>query len=87
LNLNEFSGQVIFLEKAPRGINLFHQAVTDGNIGLLKLPLSKGTAVNAKYERGQMPLHFAALKGRTTMIDLLISKSVDISLLNTTSQS
>lgn len=60
--------------------------MTDGNIGLLKLPLSKCAAVNAKDERGQMPMHFDALKERTTMIDLLISKSVDISLLNTTSQ-
>ncbi len=87
MNLNEFPGQVIFLEKAPRGTKSFRQAVTDGNMGLFKLPLLKGAAVNAKDERGQTPLHFAALKGRTTMIDLLISKGVDISLLNTTSQS
>ena len=86
LNLNEFAGQVVSQEKASRGTKLFHQAVTDGNIDQVKLPLSKGVAVNVKDERGQTPLHFAARKGRTTMIDLLISKSVDISLLNTTSQ-
>ena len=77
----------LFFWRKPRGgIKSFHQAVTDVKIGLFKLPLSKGAAVNANDERGQTPVHFAALKGRTTMIDLLISKSVDISLLNTTSQ-
>jgi len=61
--------------------------VTDGSIGMFKLPLSKGAAFNANNEKGQIPMHFAALKGRMTMIDLLISKSVDISPLKTTSQS
>lgn len=78
---------LFFWRKPHGGIKLFHQALTDGNIGLLKLPLSKGATVNAKDERGQTPLHFVALKGRKTIIDLLISKSVDISPLNTTLQS
>lgn len=60
--------------------------MTDGNIDEVKSLLSKGTAVNVKDERNQKRLHFAAGEGHTTMVDLLISKSVDISLLNTTSQ-
>ena len=79
--------RLFFLRKPHGGIKTFRQAVTDGNIGLLKLPLSKGAAVNAKDERDQAPLHFSAREGHTTMVDLLISKSVDISPLNTTSQS
>ena len=75
--------RLFVLEKAPRGIKSFRQAVTDDNIGLLKLPLSKGVAVNAKDERGQTPLRFAAWEGHTNMVDLLISKSVEISPLNT----
>jgi len=79
--------RLFFWRKPHGGIKLFHQAVIDSNIGLLKLLRSKGAAVTAKVERGQMPLHFAAREGHTTMVDLLNSKSVDISLLNPTSQS
>lgn len=79
--------RLFFWRKHHGGINLFHQAVTDGNIGLFKLFLLTGAAVNAKDERGQTPVQFAAREENTTIVDLLISKSVDISLLNTTSQS
>ena len=55
-----------------------HQAVTDGEIALIRRELSNGADVNQKNEDGYTPLHLAVKSGHKRIVELLISKGADV---------
>jgi ankyrin repeat protein len=55
-----------------------HQAAYDGNIEAVKQHLASGTDVNAKDEKGAIPLHFAVFKDHKETAELLITKGADV---------
>ena len=59
-----------------------HEAVRWGDIETVKQHLDTGTDVNAKGEAGRTPLHWAALKGRKDIAELLIAKGADVNATN-----
>ena len=55
-----------------------HQAAADGNIKAIKQHLAAGKDVNAPDRNGWTPLHYAALKDREEIIELLIAKGANV---------
>jgi ankyrin repeat protein len=56
----------------------FDQAVSEGDIELVKSLLAKGANVNARDRRGQTVLHIAASHGHKVLVELLLAKGADI---------
>jgi uncharacterized protein len=54
------------------------EAARTGNVGDAKSALDAGADVNARDDRQQTPLHWAAMKGHTDLARLLIDKGADL---------
>ncbi|MFC1792924.1 ankyrin repeat domain-containing protein [Planctomycetota bacterium] len=65
-------------ERSEKPSKLLAQAAFDGDIHQVKLRLSAGAAVDAKYKKGKTALHNAAGEGHTEIVRLLIAKGADI---------
>ena len=55
---------------APGRRNALHFAVIYGNVEMVRLLLEAGASVNTPDRSGWQPLHFAALNGRSTKIEI-----------------
>ena len=55
---------------APGRRNALHFAVIYGNLEMVRMLLDAGAAVNAPDRSGWQPLHFAALNGRPTKLEI-----------------
>ena len=55
-----------------------HQAAADGDIGQVRLLISRGADVNAKETYGQTPLHCAAHKGHKNVAEFLLAKGAHV---------
>jgi ankyrin repeat protein len=64
-------------EKMKPNISI-HEAVTEGNIEVIKQHLTTGADVNAKGALGGTPLHYAANWGQKEIAELLIAKGADV---------
>ena len=51
-----------------------HKAIKTGDIEQVKQLIAKGADVNATDNKGETPLHFAAVFGHTAIAELLIIK-------------
>jgi len=56
----------------------FDQAVSEGDIELVKSLLAKGADVNGRGRRGLTILHIAASHGHKVLVELLITKGADV---------
>ena len=67
----------------PHHVNMF-RAAQNGNIAKLKEEIDRRPEmVNLKGSRGFTPLHWAALRGRSKAVDLLLGAGADITVTNT----
>jgi len=65
------------IQQAKKKKSLF-EAVNKGDIGQLKLLISKDTDVNVRDQRGMTLLHLAAINGHTDIAALLINKGANV---------
>jgi ankyrin repeat protein len=65
----------IFLEGCKKSL---HKAIKSSNIGKIEQLINRGANVNARNERGQTPLHIAAIVGREDVANLLLLNGADI---------
>ena len=56
----------------------FVYSTSDCNIDIAELLLAKGADVNAKTERGYVPLHAAADQGQAQLVNLLLANGADV---------
>ena len=59
-----------------------HEATWTGNIELIKQLTDSNIDVNVKRDRGETPLHIAAIFSRYQIAKLLISKGADVNARN-----
>ncbi len=59
-----------------------HEATWTGNIELIKQLTDSNIDVNVKRDRGETPLHIAAIFSRYEIAKLLISKGADVNARN-----
>ena len=65
----------IFLEGCKKSL---HKAIKSSDIGKIEQLINRGANVNARNERGQTPLHIAAIVGREDVANLLLLNRADI---------
>jgi cytohesin len=65
-------------ESEDKRTDTLHEATAAGDVGQVKLLLSKGADVNAKDKDGRTPLHSAAWYGRKDVAEVLIAKGANV---------
>jgi serine/threonine protein kinase len=67
------------------GRSLMHLAVENENVAMIKILRQHGVRVDSRTERGQTPLHYAAMRNRVDLLDALTTelKGSDRRLLET----
>jgi Arf-GAP with coiled-coil, ANK repeat and PH domain-containing protein len=70
------------LDDSVEGLPLLHLACRVADIGMVELLLQYGANVNSRDSRGRMPLHHSIMKGRHMFAKLLLSRYVDIIILD-----
>lgn len=69
--------------KKYEGNTILMSAILGGNYDLVKYLLDKGLSPDAKNEKWKFyPLHLASVKCKTKILDLLLEKKADVSVLN-----
>jgi Arf-GAP with coiled-coil, ANK repeat and PH domain-containing protein len=70
------------LDDSVEGLSLLHVACRVADIGMAELLLQYGANINSRDSRGRTPLHHSIIKGRHMFAKLLLSRCVDIIMLD-----
>ncbi|KAL9680668.1 hypothetical protein QQ045_018553 [Rhodiola kirilowii] len=61
---------------------LLHLACEAADIGMLELLLQYGANINISDSKGHTPLHYAVLRGQSTLMKLLIARGANVQAVN-----
>ncbi|XAR67847.1 hypothetical protein NMG60_11002773 [Bertholletia excelsa] len=70
------------LDKSLICCSLLHLACQTADMGMVELLLQHGANVNASDSRGQTPLHYSIIRGKTPITKLLLTRGADPQVLD-----
>ena len=70
-------GALYFKDRVRLGMSPLNEAVTYGQLGVVKLLIARGANVRAKSPLGMTALHFAALAGKADAVKVLLANGAD----------
>lgn len=64
------------IEDFPEGCSLLHLACITADVGMVELLLQYGANINVSDAKGQTPLHYCAMRGKSGIAKMLIMRCV-----------